>query len=398
MAGTGTGGFSGNGGAATSAKLDDPAAVAVDPNGNLVIADEANEQIRVVATTTGTYYDGVSMTAQDIYTVAGNGTVGDTGDGGLATSAEICKPTGVATDTGGDMLVADCDSKIRMVPASTGVYFGTALTAGDVYTVAGNGTAGFSATGLATSAELDQPGGVAEDSNGNLIIADTANCRIRVVAQTAGTYYGVTMGTVGDIYTVAGNGTCGDTAGGMVATSAKLDEPKDVVVDGNGNLVIADTLACRIKVVAGSSGSYYGVSMMAGHIYAVTGTMCGNSGDGHAATSAEIDDPAAVAIDGIGNLVIDDTGAQHIQVVAESTGTYYQKPMTAGDIYTVAGTPNTPGYTGDGGAATSAEIDSSMGIAVDPAGNLVIADTDNDVVRVVAESTATFYGVAMTAR
>jgi RHS repeat-associated protein len=396
VAGTGTAGFSGDGAAATSAKLSTPAGVGIEPNGDLVIADSGNLRLRVVAATTATAF-GASMTAGDIYTVAGTGTAGDTGDGGLATSSEICEPTGVGTDTGGDIFVADCDSKIRMVPASSGVYFGTAMTAGDVYTVAGDGSAGFTADSVdATTTDLDQPDGVAVDAQGNLVIADTANCRIRVVAQSTGTYYGRAM-TAGYIYTVAGTSTCGDTMSGGVARFSDLDLPRGVAVDANGNLVIADTTNCKVKVVAESSATFYGISMTAGDIYKVAGTnTCGGTGDGGAATSAELNAPSAVAVDGTGNLVIASTDQNKIRVVAVATGSYYGVSMTAGDIYSIVGT-GTAGYSGNGGAATSAKLDNPTGVAVDAAGNVVIADADNFVVRVVAESTATFYGIPMTA-
>ena len=399
VAGNGTAYFSGDGGPATSAELSDPAGVAIEPNGNLVIADEGNFRIRVVANVTGSDFD-MSMTAGDIYTVAGTGTIDDTGDGGLATSAEICEPTAVGTDNGGDILVVDCDSKIRMVSGSSGVYFGNALTAGDVYTVAGDGTAGYSG-GVATAAELDQPGGVTVDADGNLVISDTANCRIRVVAQTSGTFYGVAM-TTGHIYTVAGTGTCGQGGMGGPATSAKIDLPEGIAVDGSGNLVFANTgTHCVIKVVAATSGTFYGRSMTADDIYDVAGDMagggtCGLSGNGGPALSAKIDDPQDVAVDGSGNLVIADTGNSTIRVVADSTGTFYGVSMTAGDIYRVAGN-NTFGYTGDTGSALSAELANPTSVAVDAAGNLVFADVDNYVVRVVAESTGTYYGVPMTA-
>ncbi len=182
VAGTGKHGFSGDGGPATSAELDVPLGVTVGAAGNLVIADTGNDRIRVAAASTGTYY-GQHMTAGDIYTVAGTGTFGFSGDGGPATGAELAQPFGVTVDAAGNLVIADTDnSRIRVVAASTGTYYGQAITAGDIGTVAGNGGTGFSGDGgPATSASLSDPTGVAVDAAGNLLIADTSNDRIRMV-------------------------------------------------------------------------------------------------------------------------------------------------------------------------------------------------------------------------
>ncbi len=285
--------------------------------GNLVIADAANNRVRVVAENSGTFY-GVAMTAGDIYTVAGNGTGDYSGDGGPATSAELFDPAGVAVDGSGNLVIADAlNWRVRVVADSTGTFYGIAMTAGDIYTVAGNGTGGQSGDGgPATSAELNYPQGVAVDSSGNLVIADADNNRVRVVADSTGTFYGVAM-TAGDIYTVAGIGTGGSSGDGGPATSAELNYPSGVAVDGSGNLVIADTDNNRVLVVAENSGTFYGVAMTAGDIYAVAGNGTGGySGDGGPATSAQLAGPAGVAVDGSGNLVIADAFNKRIRVVA----------------------------------------------------------------------------------
>jgi hypothetical protein len=125
------------------------------------------------------------------------------------------------------------------------------MTAGDIYTVAGDGTYGFSGDGgPATSATLFDPSGVAVDGSGNLVIADFLNFRVRVVAETTGTFYGVAM-TAGDIYTVAGDGTFGFSGDGGPATSAALAYPDAVAIDGTGDLVVADRSTSRIRQVTG---------------------------------------------------------------------------------------------------------------------------------------------------
>jgi hypothetical protein len=123
------------------------------------------------------------MTAGYIYTVAGGGT-GGLGDGGAAASAEISFPAGMALDGSGNLLIADSGfARIRVVPVTTGTFYGQAMTADHIYTVAGDGNGGFSGDGgPATSAEVDRPGGVAPDGTGGLLIADTGSGRVRVVA------------------------------------------------------------------------------------------------------------------------------------------------------------------------------------------------------------------------
>jgi len=229
-----------------------------------------------------------------------------------------------------------------------------------------------------TRASLDGACAVGVGGSGNLAIA--VNDRVRVVAASTGTFYGQAM-TAGHIYTVAGNGKPGFSGDGGPATRAKLDDPSGVAVDGAGNLVIADTFNERVRVVAASTGTFYGRAMTAGDIYTVAGTgKAGFSGDGGPAASAELWDPSWVAVDGAGNLVIADAGNCRVRVVAASTGTFYGQAMTAGDIYTVAGTGKRA-FSGDGGPAASAALSGPSGVAVDGAGNLLIADSGNGRIR-----------------
>jgi hypothetical protein len=371
--------------------------VAVDQAGNLVIADTSHYQIRVVAEHTGTLY-GRRMIAGDIYTVAGTGRFGDTGDGGPALDATFDAPHAVQVDRSGNLVIADAfNDKIRVVAEHTGTFYGQAMTAGDIYTVAGTGTGGYSGDGgPATSAELRVPTAAAFDGAGNLLIADSFNQRIRVVAEHTGTFYGRAM-TAGDIYTVAGNGDYAYSGDGGPATSAELNSPRGLAVSGTGNLFIADGYNNRIRMVAASTGTFYGQQMTAGHMYTVAGDggPGGLSGDGGRATRAQLDFPANVALVGPDNLLIADVINNRIRMVAASTGTFFGQAMTAGHIYTVAG--STGGFSGDGGPATRAQLSECWGVAADAAGNLVIADTSNARVRVVAASTGTFYGRAMTA-
>jgi len=158
-----------------------------------------------------------------------------------------------------------------------------------------------------------------------------------------------------------------------------------VALDAAGNVVIADSSDRRIRVIADTTGTFYGQAMTAGDIYTVAGGGTGGLGDGGPATAAELDGPISVAVDGHGNLVICDEGQPdgseaRIRVAAAATGTFYGIPMTAGDIYTVAG-GSTAGFAGDGGPATSAELNGPRAVAVNAAGDLVIADAGNNRIR-----------------
>ncbi len=205
---TGTG-FSGDGGPAVKAALGRFIdSVRVDRSGNLVLAATQDNRIRVVAASQGMFY-GIAMKPGNIYTVAGTGTAGFSGNGGPAIRAKLARPSGVALDPAGNLVIADTDSnRIRVVAARTGTFYGRPMKAGDIYTLAGTGTAGFSGDGgPATGARLRRPAGVAvDDSTGAVLIADSGNNRVRAVAVRTGTFYGQPM-KAKHIYTVAGTGT-----------------------------------------------------------------------------------------------------------------------------------------------------------------------------------------------
>ena len=365
--------FSGDGGPALRAEFDNPDGMTVDPAGDMLIADQQNGRIRMVAARSGTFY-GQAMTAGNVYTVAGNGTVGFSGDGGPATKAALEFPGGVAVDQAGNLVIADTyNSRIRVVAVKGGTFYGQPMTTGHIYTMAGTGTAGFSGDGgPATSAELNFPERATVGPAGNLVISDGFNNRVRVVAAKTGTFYGRAM-TKGDIYTIAGTGAAGFGGDGGPGTSAELNGTEGVSADGAGNVLIADLFNERIRVVAGSSGTFYGQAMTAGHIYTVAGDgTAGFGGDGGPGTSAELHWPYDATVDSAGNLILADADNNRVRVVAAKTGTFYGVPMTAGSIYTVAGT-GVFGFTGDGGPASHADLDFPTAVVATSAG-LLIAD------------------------
>ncbi len=343
---------------ALKASIGYPGSIARDSAGNTYIADSYSNHIFKVDA------------AGNLIVLAGNGTRGYTGDGGPASSAALDGPEGVFVDGSGNVFIADTgNSVIREVAASNG----------NLTTVAGNGTPGFSGDGIpATSAELDSPYGVFVDASGNIFIADTFNAAIRKVVS-------------GTIQTVAGNETncadpttpCGD---GGAATSAQLDLPEGVFVDGAGNIFIADTDTSRIRVVNTGTApiTIAGVVIAAGDIQTVAGAyydaaggaLCQFTGDSGPAISAYLCQPAGVFVDGSENIYVADTGNFAIREVG-----------TSGTISTVAGTLGTAGYTGDGAAAASATLNYPNYVVIDGSANIFIADTDNSVIREVAAGT-----------
>ena len=266
-----------------------------------------------------------------ITTVAGNGTYGDSGDGGPATQASLYNPYGVAVGGDGSLYIADTyNNRIRRVGAD-----------GIITTVAGTGIYGSSGDGgPATQASLTHPLGVAVGGDGSLYIADTNSSRIRRV------------GADGIITTVAGTGTHGSSGDGGPATQASLTHPFGVAVGGDGSLYIADSGNHRIRRV----GADDIITTVAGN---ATG---GYSGYGGPATQASLYNPYGVAVGGDGSLYFADGSNNRIRRVGAD-----------GIIATVAGN-GIYGSSGDGGPATQASLYNPFGVAVGGDGSLYFVD------------------------
>jgi len=237
---------------------------------------------------------------------------------------------------------------------------------GTILTIAGDGTAGFAGDGgPATDAMLNAPYATALDAAGNLYIADSDNNRIRELIKATG-----------DIVTVAGNGTAGFAGDGAAAgdPSVELNNPRGLAVDASGDLFIADAFNNRVREIVAATGQ----------IVTVAGTgAAGFNGDNIPATAAQLSAPRDVAVDLAGDLFIADTDNNRIREVVHSDG----------QIVTVAG-DGTAGYTGDGGPATGAMLGSPLGIAVDASGNMFISDNDNELIREVFKATGRLITVA----
>ncbi|MBC7543456.1 MAG: hypothetical protein H7338_12065 [Candidatus Sericytochromatia bacterium] len=464
VAGNGTGAFGGDGGPATSASLQNPTGVAVATAGNLYIAGRGNFRVRMVPAA-GVVRFGQTMTAGKIYTITGVGNTPFNGDNIPAGTAAVPGAPRVAVDPAGTVYIADSVShRIRLIAATTQVVFGQAVTAGRIYTLAGTGSAGSTNTGaLGTTAQLNAPHGIALDSGGNLFIADRDNNAIRMIAASATSLYGLPR-QQGFLYTVAGDGTSGYGGDGALATAAQLFQPYDVAVDATDNVLIADTENSLVRVLAKAAGGVYGKSVSPNCIYSLAGdgaldyggdggppglaqlnhprglavgangslaitdwdnsrvriltatggtiytltlatntinTIAGNgtrnrSGDGDIPTLATFANPAEPVYDAQGNLFVADRDNNSIRVIAAQTGTLFGQAVLAGKVYTVAGS-GTAGFSGDGATARAARLNQPVGLALDTAGNLYVADSQNHRVRAIAASTGTLWGQPVTA-
>ena len=420
LAGTGIAGFSGDSGPATAAQLSYPAGLALDSRGTLYVADSQNQRVRMIqpdglistmlggtagtalltptalaVDAAGTIYVADHSNVVRAYTTAGawnsfagGGMAGFAGDGGPAASAELAAPHDLAVDTSGRLYIAD-GARLRRVDAN-----------GIIQTVAGDATAtALGDGGDATAAPLVYPSAVALDNLGNLYVAETGAQRIRKVT------------TTGQISTFAGTGIAGDSGDSGPAAGAQLNSPAGVTVDAFGNVWIADTNNHRVRLVtpdgnistvAGTGTSGMGPDDLPGpqtllhapegvcadhtgivfivdtgnnrvlRVEAGSGTVAAVAGGG----SASFNQPTACAVDTAGDLFIADTLNHRIQRLTPS-----------GAVSTVAGT-GTQGFGGDGQPATLALLNAPAGIAASGDGDLFIADTGNNRIRLVTASGA----------
>jgi len=353
LAGNGLTGNTGDGGAAIGARLFFPTGIAADATGNLYVADSANNRVRKITP------------AGVILPFAGNGMLGSSGDGGQATEATFNQPQSVTVDSTGNVYISDTGNhRVRKVAPS-----------GIITTVAGTGADGFSGDGgPATQANLNLPFQVAVDSAGNLYIADASNRRVRKVTVNTGV-----------ITTIAGDGRVGTGGDGGAATQAQFLLPYGVTVDRNGVIFILDAFDGKVRRV-GTNGII--------NNYAGTGNF-GYRGDGGPATGADIDPQSFITTDADGNLYIADLFNHVIRKVTATTGI----------ITTVAGI-GVGGFSGDGAAPANAQLSFPNDVAFDSAGNMYIADLNNQRVRkivntgnlksVASVSAASFLGEALT--
>jgi sugar lactone lactonase YvrE len=330
IAGDGTVGFTGDGGLASASKLNQPRDVAIGPDGSIFITDTFNNRVREISP------DGI------ITTVAGNGSATYNGDGIQATSASLSWPHDMTVDPAGVIYIADsAHNRIRRVG-----------TDGVITTVAGTGVGGSTGdNGPATSARIKQPKSVALYGGGLFISG--ADHKVRRIDLSSGI-----------ITTIAGTGTAGFSGDGGPARLARLNEPQRLQIDSFGNIYVADMENSAIRRIDAATGI---IRTVAG-----VGGSSGLRGDNGPATSAWLNKPRGIQLEGDGILYIADTANHRVRMVDLGTGT----------IITVAGTSQ--GYSGDGGPASAARLRQPRGLAVTPQGDLLIAESGNHVIRKVA--------------
>jgi len=323
--------FQGNGAAAANAPLGRVSRVTVDPNGRPVFADpnyhlvfrvESNGAITVLA---GNNVQGLAG-GQTLFGGSGGGF---SGDGGPAIYAALNRPIGVAYDSSGNLYIADtANNRIRMVTPQ-----------GIITTIAGTGTAGISADGPALTSELNYPTDIAVDAAGNLYVNDNQNYRIVKIAQ-------------GKLTTLAGTGRPGTSSDGVPAAQSPIGDVEGLAVDPQGTVYFSEFTNSRVRKIAG------------GTLTTVAGTGIAAFGQDGPALGVSLNAPSGLALDAKGNLWISDTGNQRIM------------KLSGGALTTVAGN-HQPGFSGDGGAALSAMLHDPFGLAIAPTGEVYIADRDN---------------------
>jgi streptogramin lyase len=335
VVGTGKKGYSGDGGPAKTATLNQPFHVEVDGRGHLFVAEAENHCVRKVDLKTGV-----------ITTVAGSGKKGYSGDGGPATQATFNEPYAVVVDPKGNLFIVDrLNAAVRKVDSSTGT----------VTTVAGTGKKGFSGDGgPGNKAQLVEPNDCCLDGKGGLLIADVGDWRLRRLDLATGII--TTFAGTGRVKGKIDRTAIGD---GGPADKAILVGARAVCVDGKGNVYVCEREGNAIRKIDST-----------GVITTIAGTgQAGGGGDGGTAKSATFRGPKAIRADAAGNLYVVDTENHSVREI----------DMATGIVSTVAG--GRKGDGGDGGPAAQAGMDRPHGCIVDAAGYLYIADSNNHRVR-----------------
>ena len=330
ICGNGTQSYNGDNILAIDAEINQSDGITLYDLVNLYVVDGGNNRIRKIDLSTGI-----------IFTIAGTGTMGFSGDSGLATNASLKIPEDIAIDSTGDIYVADAgNNRIRKITAATNI----------INTIAGTGILGYSGdNGLAISAQLNGPSGLCLDRKGSMYVADVENNTIRKINLQTNI-----------ISTIAGTGTAGYSGDNNPATSAELRNPAQVYADTFGNIIMTDL----------NNNAVRKVDMTTGIITTIAGNgTAGYSGDGGPAVDALLNQPYGIFIDKQNNIFVTEYG----------NGTIRRIDGVTKIITTVAGC-GTPGYGGDGGPATDAKL-IPEGVVIDDYGTMYIADYENNRIR-----------------
>ena len=454
LIGNGLQGFGGDGGAPNFAQLDNPSGVAVDGDDNVYVVDVGNSRLRVVNVTPQTLTLGQAVISPDtIGTVSGEGSVIGAGDAGPALQANLAFPTRITVDLDGNFLISEGGGNriraintgmttrnwgpvlvgpwainsltisleeqgggftfpARVVVDTDGNFFFTDLTdpgfggargnrvyrvdgeTGEVGVVAGTGGSGFTGDGgPPEDASFSFPLDLALDGAGNLYIADTFNHRVRVINnQESPLFVGNVVVSPGEVQTVAGAGVPGYAGDGAPPTFALMRSPASVDLDADGNIYISEWDNHVIRVVNAQPDplDVAGTVVDPGTIRTIVGDgVSGFSGDGGPAAAARLNTPLGLTLDSSGNIFVADTGNFRVRAinVGSSIVSLLGVSVPPAAIRTVAGA-GFPGSFGDGGSALSARISEVRDVAVDPMGNLLLADSLNHRIRFVNGGTS----------
>lgn len=433
--------------------------VTLDSANNLYIVLNGNHRVAFVPRLTGTYF-GVSMTANTMYTIAGqNNTSGSpSATGILATSGNLNSPIGMCLDAYGNMYIADTTNHCIQVVANQNTNALTqTLTPNYMYTVGGVASNyGYLPNGVFNAYPLSLPQDVFVDLSGNYFVLDSnANNRVLFVPKTSGTYYGQTM-AANYVYGIAGIFATGSAGAGSFGLSVAMNNPTALAVDSAGNVYVADSGNHRVLFMPKTTATYFGVAMVANWMYVIAGTGASGTGtSGSLATSCALNNPTGVCVDSAGNVFIADNGNNRIMFIPKTSGTYfgsvnattnfgnylYTMPgyasllsaprkitvdssnhfcvasygnhtivfypvangtyfgtsMTANTGYKIVGVSATSGISAEGtGIATSRLFNPQSG-CIDSSGNLYIADFQNQRIVFVPQTAGTYFGVSMTA-
>ncbi len=323
--------------------------------------------------------------------VSGAGAAGTAGTTGSTPSVRtvlgpgvVDRPAGIALDSAGDLFVADTGHcRVLVLPARTGALDGLRVRSGRATTLAGGSCTGVGAIG--------HPSDVAVDRRGDVFIAEATAQRVQELR--AGSHR---------VVTVAGTGKGGFSGDGLAGTSSDLDQPTGVAADAAGDLFIADTANCRVRVLPPANVTLFGRTMTAGHLFTVAGTgVCGSAGQGGPMVSAQLWNPVAVTVDAAGDLLVADAGDQSVLLAPPAAGaTFFGTEIGTGDIGVVLGGTGSYGpYLADGLPAngTTAELNDPRGLAVSQRGALFVTDGTMHVIRVVPAAPGALLGQTMRA-
>ncbi|MBO9542247.1 IPT/TIG domain-containing protein [bacterium] len=424
--------FFGDDGPAGDSKINGPSGIAVDASGSVFFGDGNNFRLRMVAGWTGTCY-GKNVVAGNIYTVAGGGATAPA-EGVTALSANLPPPRGVAVSPAGDVyfvtmtsnkifrldlagvlhlvagggaqapadgldplqanfksiqkvavdaagnlaFVEDGLNQVMVIPKTSGSHFGKAMTAGKLYTAAGNGLAGVSSDGtVAGNTQLLGVEAIAIERSGALLFTDGNRLR-----RLSG----------GVVSTVTGSDTAGPGGNNVVAASGLLNSPKGVAVDASGSIFISDQSNYRIRMIPSESGMAFGQTRTAGNISTIVGGSWGSGPFGGDPLVAKLYGPRGMVVDAAGNLLFADSG-NLVLMLPRVGGNYYGQTLEANKLYIIAG-KGISGYSGDDGPAVNATINWPSDVVLDKEQNLYFSDLNNRRIRRVDRVTGIITTVA----